>query len=57
MTTPAVVQAALGRIADACARRNHHRWQEFFLTTRTLVHSGHGHTAITVLTSCLNHAH
>lgn len=50
-TIPAKVAAKLTVWANACATKNHHRWQEFYLGVK--IH--HAHHVITIVTTCLNH--
>lgn len=50
-TIPTKIAAKLAVWANACATKNHHRWQEFYLNTHVL----HHHGIITIVTTCVNH--
>jgi hypothetical protein len=43
---------ALAKLADTCAKKNHHKWQEYYIDTKVYI----VHHAVVILTACVNHA-
>lgn len=53
MTYPQRIANMLAKWSNACAAKNHLKSQEFYLNAHVL----HHHGIITIVTTCVNHAH